>query len=174
MKSTCHGLSTAMLVSAGIMAAGSTMANEQAKPAPLVIQNQGSFAVGGTMLQNPGAFDAYKPAPPAGQTFRGDHAYAFYQIPANARKLPLVLWHGAGQFSKTWETTADGREDASGSWLDDKGKGLELFRFVADVVQELRGEELRYTAYGAEPTGANPGGARPSPRPSPGGREGCS
>ena len=28
----------------------------------------------------------------------------------NARKLPLVLWHGAGQFSKTWETTPDGRE----------------------------------------------------------------
>ena len=34
----------------------------------------------------------------------------FYQIPVNARKLPLVLWHGAGQFSKTWETTPDGRE----------------------------------------------------------------
>ncbi len=31
-------------------------------------------------------------------------------MPVNARKLPLVLWHGAGQFSKTWETTADGRE----------------------------------------------------------------
>ena len=104
------GFSTAMLISAGIMAAGGAMADEQAKPAPLVIQDQGSFAVGGTMLQSPGAFDAYKPAPPAGQTFRGDHGYAFYQIPPNARKLPLVLWHGAGQFSKTWETTPDGRE----------------------------------------------------------------
>ena len=34
----------------------------------------------------------------------------FYQIPVNARKFPLVLWHGFGQFSKTWETTPDGRE----------------------------------------------------------------
>ena len=58
----------------------------------------------------PATFDPLKPTAPAGQTFRGDHAYAFYQVPANARKLPLVLWHGAGQFSKTWETTADGRE----------------------------------------------------------------
>ena len=34
----------------------------------------------------------------------------FYQVPVNARKLPLALWHGFGQFSKTWETTPDGRE----------------------------------------------------------------
>ena len=34
----------------------------------------------------------------------------FYQIPVDARKHPLVLWHGFGQFSKTWETTPDGRE----------------------------------------------------------------
>ena len=47
---------------------------------------------------------------PAGQTFHGDHAYVFYQVPVNARTLPLVMWHGFGQFSKTWETTPDGRE----------------------------------------------------------------
>ena len=40
----------------------------------------------------------------------GDHARVFYQVPVNARKLPLVMWHGFGQFGKTWETTADGRE----------------------------------------------------------------
>ncbi|HTH49852.1 MAG TPA: alpha/beta fold hydrolase [Candidatus Limnocylindria bacterium] len=85
------------------------MAAGNGKPEPMVIQEQGSFAVGGTVIANPGTFDPYKPTP-AGQTFHGDHAYAFYQIPANPRKLPLVLWHGAGQFSKTWETTADGRE----------------------------------------------------------------
>jgi CyaY protein len=37
-------------------------------------------------------------------------------------------------------------DPASSSWLDDKGKGLELFRFVAEVVREISGEELRYTA----------------------------
>lgn len=75
----------------------------------LIIQEQGSFAVGGTVVTNPGTFDPYKPMP-TGQTLRGDHAYVFYQIPPKARKYPLVMWHGIGQFSKTWETTPDGRE----------------------------------------------------------------
>jgi len=30
---------------------------------PLVIQEQGSFAVGGTVISNPGTFDPYKPTP---------------------------------------------------------------------------------------------------------------
>jgi hypothetical protein len=77
---------------------------------PLLIQEQGSFAAGGTVMTAPGTFDPRKPMVPDGQTYHGDHAYAFYQIPVNARKLPIVMWHGAGQFSKTWETTADGRE----------------------------------------------------------------
>jgi len=75
----------------------------------LVIQEQGSFAVGGSAITNPGTFDAIERTP-EGQTFRGDHAYIFYQIPHKTRKLPLVFWHGIGQFSKTWETTPDGRE----------------------------------------------------------------
>nr|WP_315425814.1 alpha/beta fold hydrolase [uncultured Albidiferax sp.] len=77
---------------------------------PLQIQEQGSFAAGGTMTTAPGTFDPRKPMVPDGQTYHGDHAYAFYQIPVHARKLPIVMWHGAGQFSKSWETTADGRE----------------------------------------------------------------
>jgi hypothetical protein len=87
-----------------------------AAPAPLLIQAQGSFAVGGTVVTAPGTFDpiaqgAYTPTPdPKGQTLHGDHAYVSYQIPANARPLPLVFWHGHGQSAKTWETTPDGRE----------------------------------------------------------------
>ncbi len=82
----------------------------------LVIVQQGSFAVGGSVMTAPGQFDASLPLPagqapqPAGQTLHGDHAYVFYQVPAHARRLPLVMWHGTGQFSKTWETTPDGRE----------------------------------------------------------------
>lgn len=84
---------------------------------PIVIQEQGSFTVGGTVIKAPGTFDpvkhgAFNPASQSseGQTLHGDHAYVFYQIPEKARKLPLVFWHGYGQFSKTWETTPDGRE----------------------------------------------------------------
>jgi hypothetical protein len=83
----------------------------------LTIQQQGSFAVGGSVITNPGTFDpvkhgAFSPANQSseGQTLHGDHAYVFYQIPDNARKFPLIFWHGHGQSAKTWETTSDGRE----------------------------------------------------------------
>lgn len=83
----------------------------------LMIREQGSFAVGGNVITNPGIFDpikdgAFNPAnqSTAGQTVHGDHAYVFYQIPKDARKLPLVFWHGHGQSAQTWETTPDGRE----------------------------------------------------------------
>jgi hypothetical protein len=86
-------------------------------PRAISIAQQGSFAVGGTVITSPGVFDPAAPAPPpeqpsstAGQTLHGDHAYVFYQAPARAKRLPLVMWHGIGQFSKTWETTPDGRE----------------------------------------------------------------
>ena len=103
------------LVGASLSACAIT--RHSGKSAPLVIREQGSFAVGGTVISEPGTFDpikqgAYNPngVSPAGQTLHGDHAYVFYQIPENVRKLPLVFWHGHGQSGKTWETTPDGRE----------------------------------------------------------------
>jgi pimeloyl-ACP methyl ester carboxylesterase len=104
-----HGLAT--VATAALMTACASSHQ------PLTIQDQGSFAVGGTVVTAPGTFDpirqgAYNPAGPdsAGQTLHGDHAYVFYQVPLNARTLPLVFWHGHGQSGKTWETTPDGRE----------------------------------------------------------------
>ncbi len=91
--------------------------NTSGKSIPLMIQGQGSFAVGGTVISEPGIFDpigqgSYNPEgpDPTGQTLHGDHAYVFYQIPVNARKLPIIFWHGHGQSAKTWETTPDGRD----------------------------------------------------------------
>jgi hypothetical protein len=97
----------ALMTAAAITCASAQGAN--GKPGPLMIQEQGSFAVGGTVMTNAGSYDATNRSP-AGQTLHGDHAYVSYQIPVRARRLPLVLWHGIGQFSKTWETTPDGRE----------------------------------------------------------------
>ncbi|GAB3788696.1 alpha/beta hydrolase [Dyella agri] len=77
---------------------------------PLIIKDQGSFTAGGKVSTTQGTFDPRRPLDPAGQSYHGDHVYAFYQIPVDARKYPIVMWHGAGQFSKSWETTADGRE----------------------------------------------------------------
>lgn len=106
---------------AGAVVIGSACATTQrgasaSATAPLIIQSQGSFLIGGTVVTAAGTFDpiaqgAYTPTPdPRGQTLRGDHAYVFYQVPAHARQLPLVFWHGHGQSGKTWETTPDGRE----------------------------------------------------------------
>ena len=65
----------------------------------LKIAEQGSFAIGGKVLTDS-----------LGHTYHGDHAYVFFQKPVAARKYPLVFAHGVDQFSKTWETTPDGRE----------------------------------------------------------------
>lgn len=76
----------------------------------LSIQEQGSFAVGGTVVTQPGEYDTNQPLKADGQTLHGDHAYVSYQVPAHARQYPLVFLHGAGQSAKTWESTPDGRE----------------------------------------------------------------
>lgn len=89
---------------------GSFLSQAQQRQKPLIIAQQGSFAVGGTIQQEAGTFDLQDALNPQGQTFHSDHAYSFYQIPVDAKKYPLVFLHGAGQSKKTWETTADGRE----------------------------------------------------------------
>lgn len=76
---------------------------------PLLIQAQGSFAVGGTVNKAAGTYDNNKPTA-AGQSLHGDHLYAFYQVPQNPRALPIVMLHGAFQSARSWETTSDGRE----------------------------------------------------------------
>jgi hypothetical protein len=87
---------------------------------PIMIEEQGSFAVGGNVVKNEGIFNPNDFSNPDGQTLHGDHAYVFYQVPQNKRKYPIVMWHGYGQFSKTWESTPDGREGFQNIFLRDK------------------------------------------------------
>jgi pimeloyl-ACP methyl ester carboxylesterase len=107
----------ASLMGVALFTSANAQQTAKSKFDPLTIQDQGSFAVGGKVITAPGTFDPikqgnYNPAGnnPAGETLHGDHAYVFYQVPVNPRKLPLVFLHGTGQFTKTWETTPDGRE----------------------------------------------------------------
>jgi hypothetical protein len=89
-----------------------TLASATAAAEPqgsIVLQKQGSFAAGGSVLQAPGVFDPTS-ATPVGETLHGDHAYVQFQIPPNARQYPIVLWHGGGQSGMCWESTVDGRE----------------------------------------------------------------
>jgi hypothetical protein len=111
LNSTSAGFMVAAVLALLGASACATTARSEAHPSSdaLVLQAQGSFAVGGTVVTSPGTFDARNPSG-AGGTLHGDHAYVFYQVPIDARPLPLVFWHGAGQSKKTWETTVDGRE----------------------------------------------------------------
>ncbi len=98
-----------MLAAVAMLASATAMADPMAKSEPLVIQEQGSFAVGGTVVRTPGTYNNNNPTS-EGQSFHGDHLYAFYQIPQNPKPLPIVMLHGAYQSGRSWETTPDGRE----------------------------------------------------------------
>jgi pimeloyl-ACP methyl ester carboxylesterase len=78
-----------------------------------MIAAQGSFFIGGRTVKAAGTFDParfFVPFQSEGQTFNIEHLYAQYQVPPDARPLPLVMVHGGCQTGKTWESTADGRE----------------------------------------------------------------
>lgn len=82
---------------------------------PIMIDRQGQFPVGGTTIERPGTFDpdtfvGWTNPVQDGQTYRCDHAFARYQIPVEAKKLPLVFVHGFGSDGVCWETTPDGRD----------------------------------------------------------------
>lgn len=82
---------------------------------PLMIERQGHFPVGGTTIERPGTFNpdtfvGWTDPVQDGQTYRCDHAFARYQIPVDAKKLPLVFVHGFGGDGVCWETTPDGRD----------------------------------------------------------------
>src|SRR3954447_15494192 len=96
-------------VSVGIIASACAMAGGNSTVPPLIIQEQGSFAVGGTVLRAPGTYNNNAPSA-EGQSLHGDHLYAFYQIPPNPKALPIVMLHGAYQSARSWETTSHGRE----------------------------------------------------------------
>jgi hypothetical protein len=119
-----------VILSTAILSAACATSGGQGDSKALVIQEQGSFAVGGTVKQGAD-----------GQTLHGNHAYVFYQRPPNARKFPLVFWHGFGQFSKTWETTPDGREGFQNIFLR-RGFGVYL------IDQPRRGNAGRSTVPG--------------------------
>jgi hypothetical protein len=77
----------------------SSARSPRAPLASFAVAEQGSFLFGGTVITGPN-----------GDTMHADHGYAQFQVPPDARELPLVMWHGGFQSAKTWESTPDGRE----------------------------------------------------------------
>ena len=73
----------------------------------IILEEQGSFAFGGIVSKAEGEFNRYDLFPSSnGQTYHSDHGYAFYQIPINVRKYPIVF----SPAGRSFETTPDGRE----------------------------------------------------------------
>ena len=103
------------LLAAGMLTTPVEAAPKQT-PAPLVIQEQGSFAAGGAVIPAQKPYDPLQPQA-AGQTLHGDHASVFYQKPVDARKYSLVFLHGEGQSSRTWESTPEAREGSLNLFL---------------------------------------------------------
>jgi pimeloyl-ACP methyl ester carboxylesterase len=77
------------------------------KTPPLVIEQQGSFFVGGRNIKSDtlSTLPAYAPS----GTITVEQMYVRYQIPVEPRRLPVTLIHGCCLTGKTWETTPDGR-----------------------------------------------------------------
>lgn len=78
--------------------------------ASLSFANKAASSLAAQSRRSPALTTPATPLRADGQTLHGDHAYVSYQIPADARRIPLVFLHGAGQSAKTWESTPDGRE----------------------------------------------------------------
>ncbi|MBG6235795.1 pimeloyl-ACP methyl ester carboxylesterase [Pedobacter sp. CAN_A7] len=129
---------------------------QHAASGPLMIKEQGSFAIGGTQKKEPGTFDLKDALKPAGQTFHGDHAYVFYQIAASSKRYPMVFLHGAGQSKKTWETTPDGRDGFQNIFLrkgysiyllDQPRRGAAGKSMVASSVSPVADEQFWFTQF---------------------------
>ena len=80
------------------------------KEKAISIQEQGSFAIGGSYVTHEGVYKEENFISPEGQRAYGDHAYVFYQKPTNTKRYPLIFQHGGAQSKRTWETTPDGRD----------------------------------------------------------------
>lgn len=85
---------------------------------PLSIARQGHFSVGGKTIQHEGTYDnsrfvGWATQVETGQSARVDHAFVDYQVPTDARRLPLVFVHGYGGSGVCWEMTPDGRDGFS-------------------------------------------------------------
>ena len=84
---------------------------------PLLIEAQGSFAAGGTVIREKGTYEEAHALSPEGQEKHVDHGYVFYQIPADARML-------------FFSCMAPGRAGPAGKLRRMAGKVFRLFFFV--------------------------------------------
>ena len=104
---------------------------------PVTIVDQGRFAAGGTVIEAKSAYDPYHPKAEA-QTLHGDHAIVSYQVPSQARALPLVFLHGAGLSGGSAMSRQCQKKHGSRTNLH-RSRGRLLFRAVSNgIVAEVQ------------------------------------
>lgn len=92
---------------AGAQAADAQQFTDLKPPqSPLVLQSRGSFYVGGEQVERTAVeLGGLGPA----DQITVNQMYVEYMVPAGAKKVPLVLVHGATLSGKTYDTTPDDR-----------------------------------------------------------------
>jgi hypothetical protein len=89
-KARSRALLLGSIAGAALLSASPALAqtwNPNPPHTPIVLTDQGSFAVGGTFVTNAGTFDPIATLPD-GQTIHGDHAYVQFRsrkVPTNSR-----------------------------------------------------------------------------------------
>jgi hypothetical protein len=90
-----HPIARASVWAAVVLAAGCTSTATSRQP--LLIAEQGAFAVGGKIIGDP-----------ATASLHCDHGVVEYQIPPHARAVNLLMWHSASAVA--WQRRWDGGE----------------------------------------------------------------
>lgn len=89
-----------------------------AKPLPLMVDEIGSFHVGGHMVRLEGLPLRERVSTPGGPVHHidpngeiivGQMYVQFVRLAAPKATAPLLMWHGGGMTGANWETTPDGR-----------------------------------------------------------------
>ncbi|MDO4159408.1 MAG: alpha/beta fold hydrolase [Prevotellaceae bacterium] len=124
-KSLSLNVVICMMAIAAATACSGERAAEATGNLPIVLKEQGSFSVGGRVVEHGGRFDMAHCYDANGQSAYGDHACVYYQIPAKVRKYPLVFLHGGGMTKRCWSTTPDGRDGFQNIFLR-RGYGVYL------------------------------------------------
>jgi hypothetical protein len=89
-----------------LFSSASAQQTPKSKFEPLTIQGQGSFAVGGKVITNPGSFNPKQPTP-EGQTLHGDHAYGDF-IPDKPSDNPgRDGWRVRLEMARKWRDTVN-------------------------------------------------------------------